>query len=117
MTDDRPAPNDVESYLEDIERDGWSVEDYSASYGQSDPVTITVELEWSKPLPSRGHAKIKRLIQEIEDEFDTGAPVQTVIDEADAEHDITPSQAEHIVEDLKERGELYQPNKDRLRAI
>ncbi|NIB98008.1 minichromosome maintenance protein MCM [Halobacterium sp. R2-5] len=59
---------------------------------------------------------VKAIIKEIEDEFDEGAPVDEVLDRAE-EVGMDASKAEHEIEKLKEKGELYQPNKDHLRAI
>ncbi|MCF2242082.1 minichromosome maintenance protein MCM, partial [Halobacterium salinarum] len=59
---------------------------------------------------------IKALIGEIEEEFDDGAPVEEVLDRAE-EIGMDAGKAEHEIEKLKERGELYQPNTDHLRSI
>jgi replicative DNA helicase Mcm len=59
---------------------------------------------------------IKALIQEIEEEYDEGAPIDEVLDRAE-EIGIDATKAEHQIEKLKEKGELYQPNKDHLRGI
>ncbi|SEW19395.1 LAGLIDADG family homing endonuclease [Halobacterium jilantaiense] len=59
---------------------------------------------------------VKALIGEIEDEFDEGAPVEEVLDRAE-EIGMDAGKAEHEIEKLKEKGELYQPNKDHLRSI
>ncbi len=59
---------------------------------------------------------VKAIIKEIEDEFDEGAPIEEVLDRAE-EVGMDASKAEHEIEKLKEKGELYQPNKDHLRAI
>jgi len=121
--DDRPAPSDVESYLEEIERDGWSVEDYSASYGSDDPVTVTVELEWGwtpavlDSETQRDLAKaVKHAIKETGNEGG-GAHVDVVVEYVAENVDAPPEAIEATVETLKEKGEIYQPNKDHLRAI
>jgi len=59
---------------------------------------------------------VKALIGEIEEEFDEGAPVEEVLDRAE-EIGMDAEKAEHEIEKLKEKGELYQPNKDHLRSI
>ncbi|MGB9964563.1 minichromosome maintenance protein MCM [Halobacterium hubeiense] len=59
---------------------------------------------------------VKAIIKEIEDEFDEGAPVEEVLDRAE-EVGMDASKAEHEIEKLKEKGELYQPNNDHLRSI
>jgi len=59
---------------------------------------------------------VKSLIGEIEDEFEEGAPIEEVLDRAE-EIGMDAEKAEHEIEKLKEKGELYQPNKDHLRSI
>jgi replicative DNA helicase Mcm len=59
---------------------------------------------------------VKSLIGEIEEEFDEGAPIEEVLDRAE-EIGMDAEKAEHEIEKLKEKGELYQPNKDHLRSI
>ncbi|WP_232703190.1 minichromosome maintenance protein MCM [Halobacterium wangiae] len=59
---------------------------------------------------------IKGLIKEIEQDFDEGAPIEEVLDRAE-EIGMDADRAEHEIEKLKEKGELYQPNKDHLRSI
>ena len=59
---------------------------------------------------------IKGLIKEIEQDFDEGAPIEEVLDRAE-EIGMDADMAEHEIEKLKEKGELYQPNKDHLRSI
>jgi len=59
---------------------------------------------------------IKALIGEIEEEFDEGAPIEEVLDRAE-EVGMDAQKAEHEIEKLKEKGELYQPNTDHLRSI
>ena len=59
---------------------------------------------------------VKALIEEIEDEYDEGAPIDEVLDRAE-EIGMDATKAEHQIEKLKEKGELYQPNKDHLRGI
>ncbi|MFB6270700.1 MAG: cell division protein, partial [Halobacterium sp.] len=59
---------------------------------------------------------VKAIIKEIEDEFDEGAPVEEVLDRAE-EVGMDAEKARHEIDKLKEKGELYQPNKDHLRSI
>ena len=59
---------------------------------------------------------VKAIIKEIEDEFDEGAPVDEVLDRAE-EVGMDADKARHEIDKLKEKGELYQPNKDHLRSI
>ncbi|WP_458207496.1 minichromosome maintenance protein MCM [Haladaptatus sp. NG-SE-30] len=58
---------------------------------------------------------IKQLIADIEEEYDEGAPVEVVLDRAD-EIGMDPSKAEHEIEKLKQKGEVYEPSTDHLRT-
>jgi len=58
---------------------------------------------------------IKHLIEEIETEFDEGAPVEEVLARAE-EVGMERGKAEHEIEKLKQRGEVYEPSTDHLRT-
>lgn len=51
---------------------------------------------------------LKRIIEDLEAEHDDGAPEETVLERAEA-MDITPSTAEHEIEKLKQKGQIYMP--------
>jgi len=55
------------------------------------------------------------IVEEIEDEYDDGAPVEVVLDRAE-EVGVTPQKAEHEIENLKQKGEVYAPRTDHLRT-
>jgi len=59
---------------------------------------------------------LKALIEDIEDDFEEGAPVEEVMARAE-EVGMDADKARHEIDKLKEKGELYQPNKDHLRSI
>ena len=58
---------------------------------------------------------IRTLIAEIEDDYQEGAPVEEVLSRA-AELGIDESKAEHEIEKLRQRGEVYEPQNDHLRT-
>jgi replicative DNA helicase Mcm len=58
---------------------------------------------------------IKGLINDLEDEYDEGAPVDVVIDRAE-EVGMDETKAEHEIEKLKQKGEVYEPQTDYLRT-
>ncbi|WP_135534960.1 MULTISPECIES: minichromosome maintenance protein MCM [Halostella] len=58
---------------------------------------------------------LKQLIGDIEDEYDDGAPVDVVMERAD-EIGMEQSKAEHEIEKLKQKGEVYEPKTDHLRT-
>ena len=59
---------------------------------------------------------IKGIITEIEDEYDKGAPVEEVIDRAEA-IGMDHSKAEHEINKLREQGDVYEPQTGHLRTV
>jgi replicative DNA helicase Mcm len=55
------------------------------------------------------------LVEDIEDEYDEGAPVDVIIERAE-EAGMEASKAEHEIEQLKQKGEVYEPRTDHLRT-
>ncbi|MFC7018486.1 MULTISPECIES: LAGLIDADG family homing endonuclease [Haloarcula] len=58
---------------------------------------------------------LKGIIADIEDEYDEGAPIDIVVERAE-EVGIEESKAEHEIEKLKQKGEVYEPRTDHLRT-
>jgi replicative DNA helicase Mcm len=58
---------------------------------------------------------LKGLIEEIEAEFDDGAPIDEVLDRAE-EVGLDPSKAEDEIEKLRRKGEVYEPRQNHLRT-
>ncbi|SDE91987.1 LAGLIDADG family homing endonuclease [Halorientalis regularis] len=58
---------------------------------------------------------LKTLIADIEDEYDEGAPVERVLEHAE-EAGMERSKAEHEIDKLKQKGEVYEPRNDHLRT-
>jgi replicative DNA helicase Mcm len=58
---------------------------------------------------------IKGIIADIEEEYDEGAPIDVVIERAE-EVGMDESKAEHEIEKLKQKGEVYEPSMDQLRT-
>jgi replicative DNA helicase Mcm len=58
---------------------------------------------------------LKGLIADIEEEYDDGAPVDVVLDRAD-EIGLDASKAEHEIDKLKQKGEVYEPKQQHLRT-
>jgi replicative DNA helicase Mcm len=55
------------------------------------------------------------LVQNIEEEYDEGAPVDVIIERAE-EAGMEASKAEHEIEQLKQKGEVYEPQNNHLRT-
>jgi replicative DNA helicase Mcm len=58
---------------------------------------------------------LKGLIEDIEAEYEEGAPVEEVLDRAD-EIGLDRSKAEDEIEKLRRKGEVYEPSQDNLRT-
>ena len=58
---------------------------------------------------------IKALIADVEEEYDEGAPVDVVLERA-AEIGTDESKAQHEIEKLKQKGEVYEPSNNHLRT-
>ncbi|MFD1565487.1 minichromosome maintenance protein MCM [Haloarchaeobius amylolyticus] len=58
---------------------------------------------------------LKGLISDIEEEYDDGAPVDIVLERAQ-EVGMDQSKAEHEIDKLKQKGEVYEPSTDTLRT-
>jgi replicative DNA helicase Mcm len=58
---------------------------------------------------------IKNLIAEIEAEYDEGAPVDVVVERAE-EEGMEVSKAEHEIDKLKQKGEVYEPQTGHVRT-
>jgi replicative DNA helicase Mcm len=55
------------------------------------------------------------IIAEIEREYDEGAPVDVILERCE-EIDISENKAEHEIDKLKQKGEVYEPQPDHLRT-
>ena len=58
---------------------------------------------------------LRGLIEELEGEYDRGAPVEEVLSRAE-DIGMSESQVEHEIEKLRQRGEIYEPAQNHLRT-
>jgi DNA replicative helicase MCM subunit Mcm2 (Cdc46/Mcm family) len=99
----------LEHAMPHIDRSGSSD---SESTGDGD--LDVVEAGTSKSQRDRINS-IRKLIESIETEYDSGAPVDVVIKRA-GEQGMKPAMAEHEIDELKQKGEVYEPKTDHLRT-
>ncbi|WP_224333109.1 minichromosome maintenance protein MCM [Haloprofundus halobius] len=59
---------------------------------------------------------LRKLISDIEGEYDGGAPVEVILEEAEEKLGIGEQKAEKEIEGLKRKGELYEPTQGHLRT-
>ena len=84
--------------------------------GLTSPFTITIGEEVNPDSTQRERIKnIKAVIDDLEDEYDEGAPVNIVIKRA-AMVGLDHSEAEREIDKLKQKGEVYEPQTDHLRT-
>jgi len=84
-----------------------------------DPETGAIDIDLAEGRTSQSQRdrikNIKGLISELEDEYDEGAPVDVVLEKADVVG-MDESKAEHEIDKLKQKGEVYEPSTDTLRT-
>jgi len=80
------------------------------------PLQIAIGDDVELDLGHRDRIKnLKHLIDDLEEEYDEGAPVDVVVSQAEA-IGMDRSKVEHEVEKLKQKGEVYEPKTDHLRT-
>ena len=114
----------VQDLLDAIEDSGWSVEEYDASgLDPLEPTRLSVTLEQNglddevvvrERATQPPRAIILRYIRE--QEGDSGVAVNDVIEYAVNETGSTEGDVRDVLQQLKVKGEVYEPADDRLRA-
>jgi len=104
--------------LEDARR-GIDIAKYCLEEIGMDPETGELDadmIETGTSKSQRDRIKdILNLIENIEEEYDEGAPVEVVIERAE-EAGTDASKAEHEIDQLKQKGEVYEPQNGYLRT-
>jgi replicative DNA helicase Mcm len=59
---------------------------------------------------------LKHLIEELEDEYEEGAPLDEVVERATTDLGLGESKAEDEIENLRRKGEVYEPRQGYLRT-
>jgi DNA replicative helicase MCM subunit Mcm2 (Cdc46/Mcm family) len=96
----------------------WAVEDWSFRANKSEYGTLKLEVEWNPTAEiDRGDTRTaKDVIRDIEAEHEKGAPVQTVKRRLYEEHDMKEMEAAEVIEKLRTKGEVYEPQQGNLRT-
>ncbi|MEE6210866.1 minichromosome maintenance protein MCM [Salarchaeum sp. III] len=87
-------------------------------------VGINEDGEWDADIIETGVSSSQRtrnkdligIIKDLEDDFDNGVPVDEVVDTME-EFGHDRSKIEHDIDNLKQKGEVYQPQNGRLRTL
>lgn len=127
MNDDNPTRKEIDEQLENAINDSWMLVDYEYSEGQYETARLTIELEYSPPselesLVGQTDAGqvvklVKNAIRKHQDSDGHGAPIDDVVDKLVSKHGVTADQAETAVQELKNKGDIYEPQTDHLRVV
>jgi len=121
----RPTSDEIEAVLDRIENKLWNVEDYTARSGKYETTTLTIEVEYVEPqnrivetgdglgTPKR---QAKATVQRIEQEAEDGAPIDEVVKLGAESSEFTTEEIKAAIEELRRRGEVYEPKQDCLRS-
>ncbi len=108
---DTVEQSDAERVIEIVQR---TLEDIGMDPETGELDADVIETGTSKSQRDR-IKNLKTLIADIEDEYDEGAPVERVLERAE-EAGMERSKAEHEIDKLKQKGEVYEPRNDHLRT-
>lgn len=117
------------------EKDGWELNEFSHEPIESDSLTMTVEFAWTgeeeqddaeldADILETGTTTSQRdrvrdtltIVEELESTNDKGAEIEDVIQTISDEQDLDREQVEHQIENLKQKGELYEPHQGHIRT-
>jgi len=119
----RPTEDELEELLNSLDDNKtWELTDYSESSGKYEATTLTVELEYIKPL-NRAVAdgdSLKRIVMKevrrLETTHESGADQNVVVENVVEEYEEEKEDVENVIENLRRLGEVYEPTKGHLRA-
>jgi replicative DNA helicase Mcm len=103
---------------EDMKRAGSLVMEAMKDVG-TDPETGNFDVDVVEAGTSKSQRdrmkNLQQIIDDLADEWDSGAPVDVVIDKA-MDLDMDRDKAEHEIQKLKDKGEVYEPKSGHLRT-
>jgi replicative DNA helicase Mcm len=124
-----PSEAEIQTLIEQIDERPWSVDGYEFAGGSEQTFTVTFAVEWvgeestqsvDADLFSDTHQDsrrtVKAIVGELEDDYDEGAPVASILDRAE-EIGMDRDTAENELETLRRQGDVYEPTTDHLRSV
>jgi len=120
-----PSEAEIQTLIEQIDERPWSVDGYEFAGGSEESFTVTLTLDWvggdamsgTEMLEERADLnKIKSIVTALESEHDEGAPIETILDRAEAEG-IDREIAEDAIDTFRRQGDVYEPTTDHLRLV
>jgi hypothetical protein len=126
---DYPSEAEIQTLIEQIDEQPWSVDGYEFRGGSDESFTVTLTLDWVGEEPTQnvdadlfsdthqdGRRTVKAIVGELEDDYDEGAPVAAILDRAE-EIGMDRDTAENELETLRRQGDVYEPTTDHLRSV
>lgn len=127
MNDDNPTRTEIDEQLEEAVTDSWMLADYEYTEGQYETARLTIELEYTPPTElesllglmdaPRAARTVKNVIRKHQQEHEPGAPIADVVDELKTEHEFDADEVDTAIQELKNKGDIYEPQTDHLRVV
>jgi len=124
-----PSKAEIQTLIEQIDEQPWSVDGYDFQGGSDESFTVTFAVEWVGEEPTQSvdadlfsdthqdsRRTVKAIIGELEDDYDEGAPVEAILDRAE-EIGMDRGTAANELETLRRQGDVYEPTTDHLRSV
>jgi hypothetical protein len=124
-----PSEAEIQTLIEQIDEQPWSVDGYEFRGGSDESFTVTLTLDWvgeeSTPIGDAdlfsdthqdGCRTVQAIVGELEGDYDEGAPVASILDHAE-EIGMDRDTAENELETLRRQGDVYEPTTDHLRSV
>jgi hypothetical protein len=124
-----PSEAEIQTLIEQIDEQPWSVGGYEFRGGSDESFTVTFAVEWvgeeSTPIGDAdlfsdthqdGRRTVQAIVGELEGDYDEGAPVAAILDRAE-EIGMNRGTAANELETLRRQGDVYEPTTDHLRSV
>ena len=124
-----PSEAEIQTLAEQIDEQPWSVDGYEFAGGSEESFTVTLTLDWvgeeATPIEDVDLSsteqrdrinKIKSIVTTLEADYDEGAPIETILNRAEADG-IDRDAAEREIDKLRRQGDVYEPTTDHLRLV
>jgi len=124
-----PSEAEIQTLIEQIDEQPWSVDGYEFAGGSEESFTVTLTLDWvgeeATPIEDVDLSsteqrdrinKIKSIVTTLEADYDEGAPIETILNRAEADG-IDRDAAEREIDKLRRQGDVYEPTTDHLRLV
>lgn len=118
----------VQNLLDSLENAGWLVQDFDADLDPYEPLAVSVNVEFQPPIDIGDDAatsgdstdtltdELLSIITDVEEIYAEGAPEDEVVATAIQDLDVEESVAKDAIEQLEQRGDIYEPCTDHYRS-